>query len=115
MKVLGLDIGSSSVKAGILRGSDIVGRVVKREFPTRYEGVRAEVEPREILRALAGAIEDLGAAAPRVETIALGVMSPAWVAMDHEGRAITPIVTHQDRRSVDIARELEGGWGRSGI
>jgi len=34
-------------------------------------------------------------------------MSPAWCAMDAKGRALTPLVTHQDRRSVDIAVEIE--------
>jgi len=113
MNVLGLDFGSSSVKAGILRGTSVVGEVVSRPFKTRYDGVRAEVHTREILGAMAAAIRDLGKPARNVETIALSVMSPAWVAMDHEGRAITPIVTHQDRRSVELARELERRLGKA--
>src|SRR5207248_1111591 len=112
MNVLGLDIGSSSIKAAILRDTRIVGRPVRVHFPTRYEGDRAEVKPPHILRAVADAIAELGARARKVEAIAMGVMSPAWVAMDHEGRAITPIVTHQDRRSRQIAQELEARLGK---
>ena len=40
-------------------------------------------------------------------------MSPAWVAMDKHGRALTPFVTHQDRRSVDIAIDLENRIGKA--
>jgi len=40
------------------------------------------------------------------------VMAPAWVAMDRTGRAITPIVTHQDRRSLEVAQEIERRVGR---
>ena len=40
-------------------------------------------------------------------------MAPSWVAMDKRGRAITPIVTHQDRRSVDVAREIEREIGKA--
>src|SRR5207244_1358903 len=44
---------------------------------------------------------------------ALSNMAPSWVAMDKRGRAITPIVTHQDRRSVDVARDLERRIGKA--
>jgi xylulokinase len=47
-----------------------------------------------------------------VDAIALSVMSPAWVAMDAKGKPLTPLVTHQDRRSVEIAKELEERVGK---
>src|SRR5688572_6377956 len=100
MIVLGLDIGSSSVKAAVLRGDNIAGRIARTPLETRYDGVRAEVDADEILRAVARAVAQLGAAAKRVDAIAISNMSPSWVAMDKRGRPITPIVTHQDRRSV---------------
>jgi xylulokinase len=112
MKILGLDFGSTSVKAAILSGTRVVGTVARTSFPTHYDGVRAEVNAKDILRATREVIGELGSAAKKVDTIALSVMSPAWVAMDHEGRALTPIVTHQDRRSVEIARELEKRLGK---
>jgi xylulokinase len=40
-------------------------------------------------------------------------MCPAWVAMDAKGKALTPIVTHQDRRSVAEAHELEQLHGKA--
>src|SRR5215210_5018208 len=90
MKVLALDIGSSSVKAAILRNRKLAGRVQRAAFETRYDGDRAEVDADELLGAVARAIRLVGEDAKRVEAIALSVMSPAWVAIDHEGRAITP-------------------------
>jgi xylulokinase len=107
MSLLGLDIGSSSVKAAVLRGTRIAGTVATAKFKTRYDGVRAEVSPDEILRALRSAIRDLGAAATKVDAVAISVMSPAWVAMDAAGKPLTPIVTHQDRRSVSEAHAIE--------
>jgi xylulokinase len=65
------------------------------------------------MKAIASAIRQLGAAARRVETIGLTTMSPSWVAMDKKGRALTPVITHQDRRSVDTAIELEKRVGKS--
>lgn len=112
MPLLGLDIGSSSVKAAVLRGTKIVGRVARAEFPTRYDGPKVEVDPKAILKAVGKVVRDLGGAATKVDAIAISVMSPAWVAMDAKGEALTPIVTHQDRRSVAEARAIEDRVGK---
>lgn len=114
MTLLGLDIGSSSVKVAILRGTRIVGEVGRASFKTTYDGVRAEVDPGAILKALRGAIGQLPKGAVKsVDAVAISVMSPAWVAMDATGKAITPIVTHQDRRSVTEAHAIESRVGKA--
>src|SRR5436190_21999081 len=105
MRVLAIDVGSSSVKVAVLRGTRVTGKSARVEFPTKFDEVRAEIEPRAIFRAIAKAISALGPAAKHVDAIAPAVLSPAWVAMDKRGHAITPIVTHQDRRSVAEAAE----------
>ena len=48
-----------------------------------------------------------------IDHVAMAVMCPAWVAMDHAGKALTPIITHQDRRSVEIAQQLEQRVGKA--
>ncbi len=112
MALLGIDIGSSSVKAALLRGRGIVGRAVTCAYKTRYEGLRVEVDADVILRAVAKAIREIGPGAKKADAIGLTVMAPSWVAMDKRGNAITPVVTHQDRRSIDIAMEIEAKVGR---
>src|SRR5688572_8260120 len=111
MQTLGIDIGSSSVKAAVLRGDRVAGSVSRAAFDTSYDGVSVEVKPQALLAAVARAIDDLGPGAKRADLVALSVMSPAWVAMDAKGRPITNIVTHQDRRSVHVAREIESRVG----
>jgi xylulokinase len=113
MTLLAIDIGSSSVKAAILRGTRVVGAIARQSFPTRYDAGRAEVEPARILSAVSSAMRELGSRAKRVDTVALSVMAPAWLAMDKHGKPITPIVTHQDRRSVEIAHALEKRIGKA--
>src|SRR6185437_8278750 len=100
MKMLGIDIGSSSVKAAILVNGKLLRQAVRAEFETRHQGVRVEVDSDGVLRAVVKAIGQIGAAAKKADVIGLSVMSPSWVAMDRRGRALTPIITHQDRRSV---------------
>ena len=109
--VLGLDIGSSSVIAGILRGRKVEREAPRAFFRSRCTGPNVEVDPEELLRAVRTAIAGLEGAAAKVDAIHLAVMCPAWVALDRQGRALTPIVTHQDRRSVAQAQDLEKRFG----
>jgi xylulokinase len=113
MTLLGLDVGSSSVKAAILRDGRIVGDLARDSYPTQFDGRRAEVDPNAVLKAISRAIARLGPRARRVDYIGLAVMSPAWIAMDRNGKPLTNIITHQDRRSVDVARDLEARVGKT--
>ncbi len=113
MRVLGLDFGSSSVKAAILRDGQISGKIVRAGYPTRFDRVRAEIDPDAILRALKHAVAELGPAARKVDCIAVDALAASWVAMDRRGEALTPIVTHQDRRSVEQARRIEKTVGKT--
>src|SRR5438105_6931122 len=105
--ILGLDIGSSSVKAAILRGTRVVGRISRISYKTRFDGPRVEVDPDQILSAIRRAIASLDLRRKKIDSIAFSVMAPAWVTMDKRGKPLTPIVTHQDRRSLAEAIEIE--------
>lgn len=109
--ILGIDIGSSSVIAGILEGTNVLAEAPRAFFKSRHSGPRVEVDPDELLRAVRTAIGGLGSRAKEVDSIHLAVMCPAWVALDRAGRPLTPIVTHQDRRSVAEAQKLEAKLG----
>jgi xylulokinase len=110
-KLLGLDIGSSSVIAGILQGKKVLKEAPRAFFRSACKGPRVEVDPEDLLTAVRKAIANLGSAAKEVDAIHLAVMSPAWVAMDKKGAPLTPIITHQDRRSIEEAQELEAKIG----
>jgi len=110
--LLGLDVGSSSVTAGILRETQVLAEAPRVFFASRCDGPKVEVDPDELLEAIRQSIARLGSRVRQVDAIALAGMCPAWVAMDRNGKALTPIVTHQDRRSVAEAHELEKRIGQ---
>ena len=112
MTLLGLDIGSSSVKAGLLRDGLLTGDPAREAFPTRYDGAKAEVDAAAIFAAVHKVIADLGPDAKTVDAVALSVMCPAFVLIDTAGKPLTPIVTHQDRRSVEQAVRIEQTVGK---
>ena len=80
-------------------------------FPSRCRGSAVDVDPAGLLKAVCEAVARLAPKPSEVEAIQFAVMAPAWVAMDRDGRALTPIVTHQDRRSLEEAREIEAAIG----
>src|SRR5436305_150785 len=113
MALLGIDVGSSSVKAAVLQGTRVSGKLARAPFCSRFDGVRAEVDADAVLEAIATAVRQLGPGAKKVDAVGLSVMAPSWLAMDKRGKALTPIVTHQDRRSVAIAAEIEKAVGKA--
>src|SRR6266700_3644697 len=85
MSLLGIDIGSSSVKCAILRNGRVHGQIVHAKFPTRRDGVKVEVDPPALLKAITSAAKQVEKGGTGVDAVALSVMSPAWVAMDKNG------------------------------
>lgn len=116
MRVLGIDIGSSSVKVAVLTGAAprrFGHAAYKTTYDVRGELPRAEVPLRNIDRAIRAALAELGDAVRTVDRIAISAMSPSWLALDARGRPLTSVVTHQDRRSLEQAREIERRVGKA--
>jgi xylulokinase len=112
MRLLALDIGSSAVKAAVLHDREITAGPVRAPVRSRFEGVRAEIQATDVIAALRTAVAGLGDRVRDVDLIGLATLGPAWVAMDAAGTAITPVVTHADRRSVAEAHDIERLIGR---
>jgi xylulokinase len=113
VRVLALDVGSSSVKAAVWRSGLVAAGPVRTRYPTRYAGVRVEIDPAELLRAVHEAAAALGDEVRGVDVVSLTTLGPAFVALDAAGEPLTPLVTHADRRSVAEAQELERRVGRA--
>lgn len=112
MNILAIDVGSSSVKIGLLRNGRLVGSPAREVFHTHYAPGIAEVEGPAVIGAIGAALRRLPASRTSVDLIALDTMAASWIAMDRKGEPITPVITHQDRRSVEIAKEIEAKVGK---
>ncbi len=113
MRILAIDIGSSAIKAAIILNNRFSGPIIRSPFPTSFVESLAQVDARHIPRSRGRALRDMGNVVRHVDCIGLSVMSPAWVAMDRRGNPLTPLVTHQDRRSVTVAMNLETRIGKA--
>jgi xylulokinase len=113
MHILGLDVGTSSVKAAVL---DVeTGRPVAPAahvaYPLDHPAPEAAEVPAErlwaaVTAAARAAVRAAGAGGPPVEGVGLACMTPGLVLLDTAGRPAAPIWTHLDRRSRPAARQV---------
>jgi gluconokinase len=109
--VLALDLGSSSVRAGLV-GADGELLVAGVRRPYRLETAadgRSQVDADELVRLLASAIDEALAVTPPGLELAGVAMSTMWhsvCGVDRYGRATTPVLTWADRRASQDARDL---------
>jgi xylulokinase len=109
---LGLDFGTSSVKALLVRGDGSVAGRASAAYPTSYApGGVAEQEGADYLRAARQAIAACGAHEMPLRGIGLAGQTPTLVPVDGKGEPVRPALTWQDHRADDEARALEGEFG----
>ena len=120
MRVLSVDVGSSSVRAELYDGSG--SRVEDSETQLGYEleyapdgGVTKDADEllELVARAIDGALSDAGDA-----TISGVAMSTFWhsvLGLDREGRPTTPVLYWADRRAAGAARELREGLDEADV
>ncbi len=111
---VGVDLGTSGLKAVAVAGDgSVLGRVVAR-YPTHRERTgAAEQDPADWVAALALAVSELvrSVPAPSWRAVALSAMIPTLVAVGADGAAIGPAVTWEDSRAEAQAADLRRGVG----
>lgn len=118
--VLGIDIGTTTVKAMLFDAAGSVLRSAREEYPIHYpQRGWAEQEPDDwwlIAASLVrGMVADAGG--PGFEVMAVGVSSqaPSLVAVDAAGRPVGRALIWMDRRAEAEAAELAGPLGKGRI
>jgi sugar (pentulose or hexulose) kinase len=109
MRVLAIDVGSSSVKAAVWDGRRFTGRA-RVAYATQFDGDRAELHPETVLAAVVRAGREVRA--ERAQAVSFCALSSGVVVTDARGKARLPVITHQDRRSVREARGLVEALGK---
>jgi sugar (pentulose or hexulose) kinase len=118
MKVLALDVGTSSVKAAVLDQltGEPVAEPAKAPYPLDYPHPDAAEVPAErvwdaVDRAARGAVAT--AKGVTVEGVGLSCLTPALVLLGDNDEVLSPVWTHLDRRSRPVARETWAGFGKA--
>src|SRR5216683_7596622 len=124
MLVVALDVGTSSARARVF---DAMGRAqagaeghVAYEPTTSADG-GVELDPGELMEAVASALDRCLAGAGAVAAVGVSVFWHSLLALDGDGRPLTPVITWADTRSAAAPRSTprssrpsSGGCGGRG-
>ncbi|MCM3713017.1 gluconokinase [Halalkalibacter oceani] len=116
--VIGLDIGTTSVKAVLFKRSGYVVAEQEELYPTSQPKIGwSEQNPLQIELATIQALKVLieKAAVPAEDIAAVGLSSAmhSLVCVDEENKPLSPLITWADQRSVKQAEELRSLSGSS--
>lgn len=103
-QILAIDIGTQSLRAGILDGQ--LNILERQQVPLTVRvsrGTHAEMDGEEIWSALVTACRRLNLR-NRVEAVVLSTLCPSLLPIDGSGRPLHPVILHLDRRSEEEAR-----------
>ncbi len=111
MLVLGVDIGTTSMKMGVFRLTDHALELV-RQFSQSYainvynDGLCGDIEPHKWKEAFVAGCRALQDVVRDVEVISLSGTTPGLTAMTEDGTALYPAILMLDQRSRNQARRI---------
>jgi xylulokinase len=110
MRVLAIDVGSSSIKAAYCKNGRIK-KILQTPVQTQFNGTKVVIPAGDLLRSFEQAIRSAMHGHKKLDAIALDTFSPGLAGLDRAGNPILGCVTHQDRRSIIQAAALEKHFG----
>ncbi len=111
MTIMGVDIGTTSMKMGVFRveGESLVPvRQFTRQYVvnTYHDGLFSDIEPEKWRRAFLEGCREMGDLLGEVDAISLSGTTPGFTAMDAEGEALYPAILMLDQRSSAQAQRI---------
>jgi xylulokinase len=109
MLFLGIDAGTTSLKAGLFDERGNARAIVNEEYALVTPAAdQAELDPEEYWRACVNAVRRAMTNAPRDEIVGIGVSSQGetTIAVDANGRALRRALVWLDNRASDQARQI---------
>lgn len=106
MYMLGIDLGTSYIKGGILGLDDhSISHVTRRTFPPPQPGLpphHHEVDPATVIQATRELIDELAEAAPARACAGILISSQmhGFLLTDARGKPLTPLITWLDQRAL---------------
>lgn len=105
---IGIDVGTTSVKAGLIDQSGRTLDYFSRPYPTkRFDGVRVEQNPDDWVSAIEAALAKFANNISNVAAIGLCSQVNTHVFVDKNGTPLEPAIVWQDGRAQSEAAELD--------
>lgn len=104
MKCLGIDIGSSSIKGSVLDlESGLLEQMVRKPFPEPVTGLPAghfEIDPRSVVTAVRGVLEELVHREPTATDIFFSGQMGGVLLVEQNGTPVTNYLSWRDQRTI---------------
>lgn len=104
---IGLDIGTSSVKAALFTEAGIMKKRVCREYPVRGEAEQIELCPQEVWEAVLDALSEIAGEQDEVRAIGISSLGEACVLLDGGGKVLRNAILPGDKRGAEYLPELQ--------
>ncbi|MDP9452664.1 MAG: FGGY family carbohydrate kinase [Actinomycetota bacterium] len=109
--LLGLDLGTSRLKAVLVDGEGIEVATSAVATPFRPRGEQVDMEVECLWDGLGRAILGLGGARRQVTAVGVAGMAESGTVLDAHGRALAPVIAWHDPRGAGAVRALEARFG----
>jgi xylulokinase len=118
--ILGIDIGTTTVKAVLFDRFGSALRTAQQEYPTHYPARSwAEQDPEAWWGALKMAMKEIIASyegeTPQIAAIGVSSQAPVFIALDEAGKPLDPAMIWMDRRAEKEAEQLYPVLGRDRV
>ena len=111
MVTIGVDVGTTGLKAVAVGADTRMLREHAVRYPTSLAGLGAEQDAGAWWRAACQALRAIAVPGEAVGAVAVTSQGPTLVPLDADGNTIAPAVTWIDRRSIAEAAEIAAGIG----
>lgn len=113
--IISIDVGTSSLKVGLVGPALDVLHAADQSYPVSYPGTgRAEQAPADWWEAIRLALAKLAKQCPDLQARAAGMVFASQmcgvVAVDESGTPLRPCMIWLDKRAAEIARTVMGGF-----
>lgn len=118
--LLGIDVGTTAVKAALFALDGSLQAIGSADYPTHYlRPGWVEQQPQDwwqaTCRAIRQALEHVPDAAARTAGVAVSSQAPALVALDEQGKPLRPALIWMDRRAEAEVARLNAQFGADRI
>jgi xylulokinase len=109
--ILGLDLGTSSIKAILIDLRGIVVKKLEAKLPIRRVEDRVEQDAADYKSALIEITSNCRELLPRIAAMGLSGQTPSLLGIDASGNSTFPVLIWQDNRATSEAEELSKRFG----
>lgn len=112
MALLGLDLGSSSIKGVAFDENGEVVAEAQEPFTTIWHENSAEADAEEIWQAAAKVIKAVSSASPDIEAVCAGSHGETYIPVDKDCKPVYPAVMNSDNRADKESKSWEDNLGK---